>query len=102
VLMGVLDNDELESTRQARVVAEKIRLSLAQVYLLNTAQQHSGTSLIEHHCSASLGVVVFGRHSQNANTILQWADSAMYQAKDAGRNQVHFYDHALTSNALVK
>jgi len=102
VLMGGLDNDELESTRQARVVAEKIRLSLAQVYLLNTAQQHSGTSLIEHHCSASLGVVVFGRHSQNANTILQWADSAMYQAKDAGRNQVHFYDHALSSNALVK
>jgi diguanylate cyclase (GGDEF)-like protein len=48
-------------------------------------------TVVEHHCSASIGVVVFANHENTQAEILQWADSAMYQAKGAGRNTIRFH-----------
>ena len=36
------------------------------------------------------GVVLFRNHDNNLADILRWADAAMYQAKDAGRNAICF------------
>ena len=47
---------------------------------------------IVHHCSASIGVVLFANHETPQTDILEWADAAMYQAKDAGRNAIRFYE----------
>ena len=52
---------------------------------------------IEHHCSASIGVVIFISHEANQEDILNWADAAMYQAKAAGRNLIRF--HAANASA---
>ncbi len=46
--------------------------------------------LVEHHCSASIGVLVFTDNDTSQNDILKRADAAMYQAKPDGRNRVHF------------
>jgi GGDEF domain-containing protein len=46
---------------------------------------------IEHRCSASIGVLVFNCAEATAEHILKGADTAMYLAKDAGRNMVRFY-----------
>lgn len=47
--------------------------------------------VIEHRCTACIGVVVFLSHEVNPEDLLKWADIAMYQAKDAGRNSVRFH-----------
>lgn len=93
VMLGELDVDRTESTEQTRIVAEKIRISLAAPYLLNV-QQHNGMAdaVVEHHCTVSIGAVVFVNHEAGQNDILNWADAAMYQAKDAGKNAIRFYE----------
>jgi len=35
--------------------------------------------------------VVFSNRENRQDDILKWADDAMYQAKDAGRNLIRFY-----------
>lgn len=93
VLLSKLDIDEAKSIAQANGVAEKIRDSLSAPYQL-VVQKLTGNpdTVVEHACSASVGVVVFINHEVNQDDILKWADDAMYQAKDAGRNLIQFYD----------
>lgn len=91
VLLGELNADRAESTVQACLIAEKIRTTLAAPYLLALRREGSTDSTVEHHGTASLGVVVFGRLETNQEDILKWADAAMYQAKDQGRNLVRFH-----------
>jgi diguanylate cyclase (GGDEF)-like protein len=49
---------------------------------------------VEHHCTASIGVVLFNHQDRSDADIVKWADSAMYQAKAAGRNRVQFFEPA--------
>jgi GGDEF domain-containing protein len=37
-------------------------------------------------------VVLFIGHEGSADDIVKWADLAMYQAKNAGRNLIRFYE----------
>jgi len=92
VALGELDRDKAESTRRTAIVAEKIRASLAEPYLLTIRQNDKADLTIEHRCTASIGVVLFDNHS-NREDILKQADVAMYQAKAAGRNRISFSDH---------
>ena len=50
---------------------------------------------IEHFTSASLGAVVFGDTPLSVEELLSRADSAMYSAKDSGRNTHRFFDGRL-------
>ena len=43
------------------------------------------------HVSASIGVALYPQDGTDAETLLKHADSAMYLAKRAGRNQLRFY-----------
>jgi diguanylate cyclase (GGDEF)-like protein/PAS domain S-box-containing protein len=92
VLVVGLTTDKADSTKQARKVAEKIRTALAEPYLLSVMDSAGDSDGIEHRCSASIGVVLFGKQDQDQNDILRRADAAMYQAKDGGRNRVCFYN----------
>lgn len=73
------------------MVAEKVRVSLAECYQLPVRIEAGTLTTIEHHCSASIGVQVFNCAETSADLVLRGADAAMYQAKDAGRNQVRLY-----------
>ena len=42
--------------------------------------------------SASIRVIVFTAHEASPDDILRSADIAMYQAKEAGRNTIRFYE----------
>lgn len=111
VMLGELVTDKALSVVQATNVAEKIRAALAKPYVLNRnycvlplAKQSSlviateanlpGTDMgttVEHHCTASIGVVLFNNHDASHEDILKWADKAMYQAKESGRNSICFF-----------
>ncbi|NEX23529.1 EAL domain-containing protein [Thiorhodococcus mannitoliphagus] len=45
-----------------------------------------------HHATASIGVTLFQGQTASIDVLLKQADLALYQAKDAGRNAVRFFD----------
>ena len=92
VCLGELDVDTTVSTSQAMVVAEKLKATLSEPYQLQVTQSDHRT--IEYHCTASIGVVIFSGNEASQTDILKWADSAMYQAKDAGRNSIRFWERS--------
>jgi diguanylate cyclase (GGDEF)-like protein len=92
VMLINLNKDRAEATSQAEIVAEKIRIRLSEPYLLTIKREWKADTIVEHHCTASIGVVLISKYEASQDDILNWADSAMYQAKDAGRNLIRFYD----------
>lgn len=102
VLLNELHADRSTSTEQANAVAEKIRGALAEPYLLTVAQSGDALATVEHHCSASIGVVLFVNHMDSQIDLMKWADAAMYEAKDAGRNAIRFYNKNLPQAQLNK
>jgi len=92
VVLSELDVDKSESVKQASSVAEKIRATLAEPYALRVLKNGSAGNTIEHHCTSSIGVVLFINHEACTEDVIKWADTAMYQAKEAGRNSYIFYD----------
>ena len=91
VLLSELSADMQRSTEQARTLAENVRQCLAGPYLLTLQHQGQPDVTVEHRCSASVGVVMFGPTESDQELVLKRADSAMYKAKAAGRNRVVFY-----------
>jgi diguanylate cyclase (GGDEF)-like protein/PAS domain S-box-containing protein len=92
VLLNELGIEVTHATSQAGIVAEKIRVALSEPYRLVVKNNANVETIVQHVCSASIGVIIFNNHNVAESDILKWADSAMYQAKEAGRNQVRFYN----------
>lgn len=51
----------------------------------------------ELYVSASLGIALLDENSPDAETLIQHADTALYYAKDEGRNNYQFYSVSLNS-----
>ena len=75
---------ELEpATQNALRVAEKIRNSLGEKHYLNGKEINS---------TPSIGIVTFSAQDNvSADDLLRFADTAMYRAKNDGRNQIRFF-----------
>jgi len=94
VILNELIADKSIAAAHAAVVAEKIRVALAEPYLLTIRHERSADTAIEHQCTASVGVALFTGREASQDDVLKWADAAMYQAKAAGGNSIRFYDSA--------
>lgn len=92
VLLHELGIEKSQAISQAYLVAEKIRVALCTPYQIVIKSDSDADINIEHICSASLGIVVFVNQQVSQDNVLKWADVAMYQAKQAGRNQIRLYD----------
>ena len=91
VMLGKLETDKAASDSQAHNIAEKIRAALFKPYFLNISCDGKADITVEHHCSVSIGVIVFINHEGSQDDLLRMADTAMYQAKEGGRNRIGFY-----------
>ena len=83
VLLEDLSQHEIEALTQTEVIGQKILNSISQPYQLDT---------YNHHCTASIGAILFDQHSSDVEEIIKKADIAMYQAKSGGRNALLFFD----------
>ncbi len=93
VLLTALVPDRTDACERARLVGEKIRNALADPYRLSVPQGPDDAPLVvEHRCTASLGVSVFLGNAASIADVLKWADLAMYDAKEAGRDMICFYE----------
>ncbi|MGH8581559.1 MAG: diguanylate cyclase domain-containing protein, partial [Gammaproteobacteria bacterium] len=53
----------------------------------------------EVNISATIGVSLFPKDGADAETLLKHADTALYQAKDRGRNRYQFFDARMNAHA---
>ena len=53
----------------------------------------------ELHISSTIGVSLFPKDGSDPETLLKHADTALYQAKDRGRNQYQFFDARMNAHA---
>lgn len=90
VLITELKQDQAAAKTFALAIAEEIRLSLAQPYVHQLQGDHNQMYTAEHHCTASIGVVLFNGQVGSGDKVLEQADAAMYRAKEAGRNCIKF------------
>ena len=84
VMLENLGADLTSAARQAEVVSAKILQSIRRQYILATSDLG--------HSTASIGVALFSPGEHSTEELIKQADVAMYQAKDAGRNTMRFYD----------
>lgn len=56
----------------------------------------------DYYCTVSLGVVDFPENGQEASDLIKKADIAMYEAKKAGKNRIHFYTEESGSSSLKR
>lgn len=52
--------------------------------------------------TASVGASIFPQNAQNTDELVAFADSAMYRAKEAGRNTAKFYDGTMHAHVLER
>lgn len=77
----------------AQLVADKIHGTLSRPFMLG------GRELF---VTASIGISIYPNHGTNAETLVRNADTAMYKAKELGRNTYQLYTDSLNAAALEK
>jgi diguanylate cyclase (GGDEF)-like protein/PAS domain S-box-containing protein len=97
LLLESLSADAQEAAGGAEAVGEKILVALNEPYQLAGFTSHS---------SPSIGVTLFTNHQGSLEELLKRADLAMYQAKEAGRNTLRFFEPemqaAVTTRAALE
>ncbi len=97
VLIEELAREAEEASQRVALIAEKIRVALSQPYQLKDSL---------HRSSPSIGVSLYRGNVDPVEVLLKQADMAMYQAKEAGRNAVRFFDPqmqlAVESRAMLE
>ncbi|MBI5890299.1 MAG: PAS domain S-box protein [Nitrosomonadales bacterium] len=78
----------MEVPEDAAIVARSLLELLTQAFALSGEQ--------EIFIGASIGISVFPNDGSNADQLIQYADAAMHQAKQQGRNTFQFYTDSLT------
>jgi len=82
VMLDHLSDVETEAANQALAVGKKVLIAMAEPYIFDGR---------ECYCTCSIGITLFRDHQGTPEDVLQRADTAMYRAKQAGRNTLRFF-----------
>jgi len=80
--------ERLEDANEAINVADKIISRLIEAFVIQTHRIHLG---------ASIGISIYPTDGDTPLELLRNADTAMYRAKQAGGNQLQFYDESMSN-----
>lgn len=87
------DDDKSIAIDKVGLSAKKILQEIQKPYFIQD---------FEFSMSASIGIVLFNDHKYTIDELMKFADSAMYNAKENGRNRYHFFDPQLQQNMELK
>ena len=79
--------EQIKKVQNVSTVANKLLNIFAQPFRVNEQ---------ELHLSVSLGISLYPNDGQETETLIRNADTAMYRAKEEGRNNFQFYTSSLT------
>ncbi len=82
--------ENIHTTDDLAVIATDIIEDINQPFQLKSTEAFIGTSI---------GIAVYPDDASNAETLLTYADTAMYRAKEKGRNTYAFYTDSITKEA---
>jgi diguanylate cyclase (GGDEF)-like protein len=83
--------DDLQDVKFAAVVARKILQALSRPIFIDE---------YELYASCSIGISVFPADSDNVEGLLSCAETALYRAKEAGKNNYQFYTSDMNTRAF--
>ena len=84
---------EMAQPEDAAITARRVLQAIAEPHLIE------GHDL---HVTASIGVSVFPDDGRDAETLIQNADTAMYQAKENGHQSYKFFTSAMNERAVAR
>jgi diguanylate cyclase (GGDEF)-like protein len=84
---------EIHSMRDAAKVAQRILTTLSEPFRLDGH---------EVYMTASIGIALYPADGEDINTIIKNADTAMYHAKEHGKNNFQFYKESMNATALER
>ncbi|MEK6594412.1 MAG: PAS domain S-box protein [Pseudomonadota bacterium] len=87
---GIILSD-LRNPGDVRLVAQKVLSVFAEPFRLEAG---------EIHITASLGISMYPSDSDDCDTLIKYADTALHRAKDSGRNKFQFYTAEMNARAL--
>jgi diguanylate cyclase (GGDEF)-like protein/PAS domain S-box-containing protein len=90
-----LGGDEFVLLLNSSGSAEEVRLVLER--MLTAVTQPWMTEHGEYQITCSIGVALYPEDGADAQTLLKHADSAMYRAKDSGRNHFQFFTREINT-----
>ena len=84
---------DLTQVQDASLIAEKLLQILSKAIEI---QEHT------LDVSCSIGISIYPDDGENAQNLLKYADSAMYKAKEEGRNNYQYYSSEMTELAFER
>ncbi len=78
---------------EARYIAEKLQQEICRIY-----------SIMNHklYISSSIGIAMFSENSGMPDDLLKQAGTAMYRAKESGRNMLQFFQHSMQEAVMER
>jgi diguanylate cyclase (GGDEF)-like protein/PAS domain S-box-containing protein len=86
VVLTVLDQNIETAALRAGEISEKIRSIISQPYIYDN---------MELRVTCSVGVVVYPDKNNSVHELLRYADTAMYQVKEKGRDSIEFFNEEM-------
>lgn len=93
ILIAAQDESTNDLINHAKIIAENVVVQIGLPYLI-----------AEHdlYISPSIGITLYPDNNDSIDLILKRADTAMYHAKDAGRNTYRFYQQPMQEQVDVR
>ena len=85
--------EELTLAQDASLIANKILKSLTVPIEIENSKLY---------VSSSIGISIYPDDGKSVQNLLKFSDSAMYKAKDEGRNNYQYYDSTMTELAFER